>query len=73
MASSAGLQHGLMAFGCLDTTTREIRLNGINASNQRPDKRLQDCLEFDAPLASWFHDFLSKWVGPLQVLKEAAE
>ena len=37
-----------------------------------PEKQIQDCLEFDAQLGSWFHEFLSGWIGPARVLKEAA-
>ncbi len=38
----------------------------------QPDRQRQDFLEHDAALGSWFHEFLSRWMGPAIVLKEKA-
>lgn len=38
-----------------------------------PERQLSDNLEHDAALGTWFHDFLSRWIGPAQAMKEAAE
>ena len=38
-----------------------------------PERQRADFLAYDAPLGSWFHGFLSRWIGQAQGLKEAAE
>lgn len=38
-----------------------------------PERQRADFLAYDAQLGSWFGEFLSRWIGPAQGLKEAAE
>jgi GMP synthase (glutamine-hydrolysing) len=38
-----------------------------------PERQLADYLEYDAALGTWFHGFLSRWIEPPRIIKEAAE
>lgn len=38
-----------------------------------PERQLADHGRYDAALARWFDGFLESWIGPAQILKEAAE
>jgi GMP synthase (glutamine-hydrolysing) len=37
-----------------------------------PERQLKDQVVFDAALGTWFHGFLSRWIGPAMAVKEAA-